>query len=956
MQVRWIAPSFLVALSGSALAQSHSILGKNDAAFARELYRRGYADLAEKLCDVMEKSGKLSGDEAVVIKALHLDLRLDIAKNEPDLYQRKDLIKLILQEKEMMVRDYRGSKEAVETSNTLPEVYRQLGDAIGLAIQKEKNAQLIGELQDEGQKIYSQAEDAIKSRIEALKNNHIDPVSENAYVSALYNLPRTYYFHSLLIPKGGLGKSLLLEKAITGFQEFGLDYSNLILNYEGMIMMGLCDKDLENFDNALGAFEDTIKQLRESYDPDSKGVFPLTPEESDTLSRAVLQKMLLLYDLKRHEDALAISKKFFETTPDPLETASGLAVLAQQAETQIAQGDLKGANDSANKLVDFDGNGIWGAKGREIQAQLLQGPGSSKIGAVDTLKIAASLANKGQGERALQICQQAIAAAHGTSNEAAIGVDAYLLIGSIYLQRPGSWSPEAAVAFDAAADRYPNAEKAPEAVYQSLQQYIILNREEKKSLYKTRIGERMKTLTTRYPNHPRAAYAQIAEGQQLEGENEFLKAAACYQKVTPGAASFLEAQFRTGNAYFLQARKLFGDKKPDEAKQYVTQAETLLKKSIEDLDTATKGTMDLEAQGRFDRLGFGARLALAQMYLNENVNRAPDVVTLLTGADEKYAADPDKVSTIWGLTISALEKQGKVDEAVTRLEALLRKDPESRAIGGAAGQVARALDKRADDLSKQKKVKEASDIWKKAATYYSLSGRGMLKSSNVRADDLVPIAERLFVLGLDFNGVPESQSSFVGWSPGKNPDTNLWKQAGELYAAALKVSPSYRTMISLGRAQGFLGKWAESAAVYGQLFDQEVLFDKDTKKINNVLNRSKPELLQAYLEWGVAENGAAQAESDQDRYDRATTVFDNLTKTLQDPSSSLWWQAKYYQIKNLVDAGKWEPAAVQMRDLERTTQSLGGGDAALKDLFTALKAEIAKKTFPQPPKQQQKTK
>ena len=72
MQVRWIAPSFLVALTGPALAQSHSILGRNDSTYARELYKRGYADLAEKLCAVMEKSGKLSGDEAVGVKALQI--------------------------------------------------------------------------------------------------------------------------------------------------------------------------------------------------------------------------------------------------------------------------------------------------------------------------------------------------------------------------------------------------------------------------------------------------------------------------------------------------------------------------------------------------------------------------------------------------------------------------------------------------------------------------------------------------------------------------------------------------------------------------------------------------------------------------------------------------------------------------------------------------------------------
>ena len=90
MHLRWIAPSLFVAIAPwaiaplviapGAFAQSAAVLGKGDATFARRLYDARYADLAEKLCNLLEKSGKVSTDEIVGVKALHLDLRLDLTR------------------------------------------------------------------------------------------------------------------------------------------------------------------------------------------------------------------------------------------------------------------------------------------------------------------------------------------------------------------------------------------------------------------------------------------------------------------------------------------------------------------------------------------------------------------------------------------------------------------------------------------------------------------------------------------------------------------------------------------------------------------------------------------------------------------------------------------------------------------------------------------------------------
>jgi outer membrane protein assembly factor BamD (BamD/ComL family) len=946
MHMRWIAPSVFVAVSASALAQSTAVLGKSDAAFARRLYDARYADLAEKLCNLLEKSGKVGPDEIVGVKALHLDLRLDLARTEPDLLKRKDLIQAVLQEKEELVKTYRDQKEAIECNNTLPDVYRTLGETISAAILKEKDQAKIVQLQEEGQRSYGQAEERIKQRIEALKESHEDPKLEDQYVAALYNLPRTYYFHSLLYPPGEFRKQQLLEQAIQGFQTFGLDYADRDLNYEGMIYSGLAYRDLGKDEDAIQSFDDAIN-LKNAYEKDAKGIFTVEQRAADIISEATLQKVLFLTAKNDHAGAIAAAKAYLDTVNGALEGKQGLAVLAALAKAQLAAGDVKGAQDSAERLVKEDDRGSWGAVGRDIQSQLLSGPGSGNVGATEMYKIANSLADKANYERAQQICRQGILATRGLDKEANLGTDGYLLLGTIYARR--GWINESALAFDAGADRYPNGDKAPELVYQSLQMYLRLNAEDKEPFYKKRIDERMKTLLQRYPNHPRAAYAQLADGSQLEGEGKFIDAATAYGKIPPGAPSYLEAQFRAGNAYYLQARKLLlQDKKPDEAKPFVTQAETLLKKAAKDIETARDQTMDAEAQARLEKSGFQARAALARMYLTTGIDRPGEVEPVLAGVEEKYGSDPSRISDAWGLRIEALEKLGKLDEAQKQLEGLMKKDPESRVIGPAAGRVARALDAESEKLRAAKKVKEADELQKTAANYYSISGRALLKGESARSSgDIEQIATRLYILGLTFNGVPEDQTSFIGWSQKATRDTSLWTQAADLFEAALKISPSDQTQINLARVLGFLGRWPEAAAVYGQIFDQYQLFDRDTKRLNQDLVRTKKELLPAYLEWGVCEHLAAQKDNDQERFTRAVSILSNMDQALP-PDSKMWWQAKYHLIQSNVDRGDYEKAGSILRDAERKTNVLGG-PAGLTNEFKALKEEIGKKTFATPP-------
>lgn len=958
MSPRWIRASVsaapvgllsllgFAALAGTAQGQTTAVLGRADAEFASALLRGGYTDLAEKLCTLLQTQGNLAPEEAAGVKALHLDLRLDLALREVDLIKRKDLLTTILQEKEDVVRQYSGRKVAEETSLTLPDVYQKLGETISRAIQKEKDPGLVTQLQKEGGEVFKAAEAKLESRIQDLnaliaEATTPNPKWEEALIAARYNLPRTRYFHAMLYGKSDTtSRDVHLDAAILGFQEFNLDYSDTIYGYEGLIYEGLCHKEKESWEDAFKAFDDAIA-LRDGYELDSKGVYSEMNEVvADIVSWAVLQKVTLQVERNLLPDAISEAKTFLDTTPTPDAARHGLAVREALAQAYLKSGDTKNASAQADKLVEADARGPWGAAGREIQGKLLQSGGP--VDPANVLQIAMTLRDRGDVEKALRTAQLAIDVAKKDPKLAGVAIDAWLMIGQTYLSRENS-DHEAALAFDAATERYGTNEKTAEAVYQAMKAYSRLSKAEKKNFYKTRAEERQKTLATKFGDHPRAAEAQLFEAEQLSNEGKYVEAADFYSKVPPSAKSYLEAQFRAGESYFLHALDLLKvEANRAEGKTFAEQAERLMKKAMSEADSAREKTMELAERTRLDSISLRARNRIAKLYLTEGYDRANDVIPLLEGTDERFSANAEAINAFWTYRIDALRKVGKFDDAIGLLEGLIKRDPKSKAIGTAARNLASALDNHANDLrDKEKKPREADEARRKAANFYAVAGRALLTADAIDVRAVETTADRLFALGLIANEVPETQQSFVGWDPKKNKETANWTLTADLLAKALEVQPGYKMEVTLGRTNGFLGNYAEAATVLGALFDRDPVYDTTKKALNKKALQGKPELLFAYFEYGVAEHFVAMKDQDADRFRRAQVILSTMARNLT-PNSVDWWYAKYYELANFAGAGNYTDACFAANDLDRTTSGFGK-EFGLDDDFAKLKEELKDK-------------
>jgi len=209
----------------------------------------------------------------------------------------------------------------------------------------------------------------------------------------------------------------------------------------------------------------------------------------------------------------------------------------------------------------------------------------------------------------------------------------------------------------------------------------------------------------------------------------------------------------------------------------------------------------------------------------------------------------------------------------------------------------------------------------------------------------------LFVYGLTFNGVPDARVSFVDW-PDKVKNADYWNRAAKIYEAALTQSPDYRMTINLGRTYGFLARWVESAGIYAKLFEQEQVLTKTKQKLDPTVTKAKPELTFAYLEWGVAEQMAAQIATDQkekdERLNRAiNSIFMPLNFTLKpDTSPNAHWGTMYHLVRALMDKGLYKDAQAKIDDLKRAVSlTFDDGKFGYQKLFEETIEELKSKLF-----------
>ena len=939
----WLLPI----CAASALAQTPAILSPHNSDFLKGLMQRGYFDLAEGLARAVEASS-LPDVEKKRVAILALDIKAGKLGREGDAQQQKEVIIQTIKAREATIAQNPDSKESDTLRAEVTDQYGLLANVFKEAIAAEKDPQKQAAMRKEGDDLFRTAEEAMLGRRGETEKKRVadKPETDIPYVIAFFDLGRMKYYHSLLFPPESIEGKHAIEGALTVLDEFDLEFSDLLVAFEAKLIVSLCHKQLGHLEDALACTDEAIA-LRERVEKDQKGVYKVDEDAASVISRAVAQKQSFLKDNEadeqRWDKIIAAAKDYQATIPNPLRAEQGLAVLAAQAEAYMMKGESADAKATAEKLTEEDPKGRWGFRGQQILAELLAGGGNTPGTGSDLGKlmgIVRGLAEQGETDQALRMCRQVVRRATGP-DDAPFAAEALLITGAIYASRQPAWYHEASLAYDTVYRRYPKTSFAPEAVWRSLNCYLMLKASEPLPYYKRAMDERSRVLRENYKDDPRVPRLQLIEATELQAVQKYLEAAAAFEKIPADSTVAIEARFGAADCWLRHARKLEASKLQKDAVGFVDKAKQTFKKLIDDVGAAQKATTDLKQRANLDSIDFRVRIALANLYLQEKPPLAAEVEALLK--DIQLKDDNPNGAVIWALKIGALAAQDKVDEAVGMFDAALatlekNKIADQRPLAAVAGTLARKLDERAAQTLKKGLRTGANETWRRAVGYYLRSAERASAT-----DDIVQIADRLFVIGLMINGVDAKVETFYEVPDLKAADTATWDQAAELYERLINAGArDYRILLFRGRALAFLKRWPEAVQAFTELFNEPANKIDANNRLDAKVLAAKPELLTGYLEYGFALRAAGVANNDKALLVRATNHFDLVYGGVP-ADSKYWWYACYGQIQSQADRGDYKVADVAMRNLERRNPDFDGDRFRLKAQFTLLKGEIQQK-------------
>ena len=373
MNGRVLVASVLVAACGTAaFADPPDDTGE----LAEALIAQGWPDLAEDLLARAAQERPLNWSEEAIAASAHLVTLEKAASEIDDPYWRKEALLDLLAQTETFVGRFHGTTAAETRKSDLPLLVEEIFEAIVAAIRRSPDAEVTDTLRTQGEAFFARTDqDGMAREAEAKANcekDPDDPDREFAYEAASYNVCRTLYLRSLLHPFGSDKRNEMIETALKAYGEFDLKFTDSIFNIYAAIDTGNCLKDLGKPKEALDHLDRAI-QVRECYgEKDEKtGRWPIGSRDvADVVAYGMFQKMLVLKDMKRTAEMIAVAEDYDTSMPAPWETQSCISIYRELAEAKLAGGDTKACLDIAAKMQEIDPDGYGGVAGRELLGRI----------------------------------------------------------------------------------------------------------------------------------------------------------------------------------------------------------------------------------------------------------------------------------------------------------------------------------------------------------------------------------------------------------------------------------------------------------------------------------------------------------------------------------------------------------------------------------------------------------
>lgn len=922
-----------------------------DPELARALARRGWFDLADEVCERLKSSPSVAPEHRAMVPLLQAELAMEKGGAEPDPEKAQQHMDAAATSFEAFIKGAGASPAAIDAKVSLGFLFSRKAKMRAAALEMESDPAKTATLRAAAATEYEKTEKFFKDAIESLKAGKN---TDDALMDCRMELPRVMIDHAKLPGMDDGARKKLLQASMALLLDFEFDYGDRPIAFEATLETGRCLTELGEFAQAEKKLKDAVTlkvRLAEAKVPPNDYHLRIIHGAYHALAQMYLKQ-------GRFADAKTFIDTVFKEDRTLARSFMAPTLKLEKAEAMFKLRDVAGANAIANELIKTDANGRGGYLAREKIKKWAEGGGAS-LGPDQLMVAADSQMERDQYREALATYRRCLEAAVHAADKAKYHPGVWFKMAQCYQGLRRNY--EAAMAFENVFKNFPTDPLAAKACYEAVRVYnaeFAVSGDKKDEEQKDRL---IGLLAASWPKDPAARNLRFVQAEKVEKSGDLKKAAELYMQVTEDAEAYENALVAAGYCLRVDAARKWEKAPKDpavqkEVKDSFTRSEEVFKKFLARLKKPELNPATADLQRTRQSLALVVNQELAYLYMHEAVGRVTECIQFLDAVAKELPPDDERLSKILGALVQAHLADKKLDLAISTLEILFERFPDSPAIARSCKSVAIRLDERTQDMIQAKADPAAiNENLKKVSRYYAKwLNLAPAMGLRVTMQDVLSVSEALYLIAKKLNGLDDQTTSFVDLKGRTIPEPQYWADAAFVHTLLVdgkvgKISDKDRAqlMTRLARCYGFVATdaagWDKAKERYEGLVKAFKLVSPQGIDVNVLQQRR--ELLGTYLELGYVFYQLGRA-GQKFQYDNASTVFSNIVRVVE-PNSEVWWLSKYMVLATLFERGAdadIKLAKVGLENLERNSPDFDGGKFGMKERCLDLKAKLQKVT------------
>src|SRR6185503_14085142 len=447
-------PALVAALLVPLLAHAQD---RDDSELARVLAQRGWFDLAEEICDRLDK-----GAARALVPYIRAEIQLGKVERETEFPKAVEGLTTASTFLKKFLDENPTHPMALEAQTSIGWVQARKGRLAIDALEIESDASKHSDLQKMAIQAYADAGKYYEDTIAKLRKEKQTDRVMDALMDARLELPRVLIDHAKVTGVDDVAKKRLLTQANVLLVDFEFDYGDRPIAFEAMLEGGKCLTELGDFKQSESKLRATFalrKRLAEAK---------IKPNEYH--NKIIYGAYIALAQMFQRAGKLSEAKNFIDQVLKEDRTLdkewAGLALKIEKADVLFKLKDAPGAMALANEVINKDPNGRWGFMAKDKMKKWGEGGAVVRFSPKQMMTAADSSLDREQFRDALRDLRRCIESCTTDAEKTEFQPSAYFKMAQCFQALKRNY--EAAIAYEKVFTLFPKDTNAAKSCFETV--------------------------------------------------------------------------------------------------------------------------------------------------------------------------------------------------------------------------------------------------------------------------------------------------------------------------------------------------------------------------------------------------------------------------------------------------------------------------------------------------------